>query len=92
MMQQKRREMMPSFVKKSLEPLDKKRSEELGRLKTREDWENHQAEIRKRFSEYFGKFPEKSPLNAKIIDIIDREKYSIEKLIFESSAKLLLFC
>jgi cephalosporin-C deacetylase-like acetyl esterase len=78
------REMMPSFVKKSLEPLDKKRSEELGKLKTREDWKKHQHEIRQRLSEYFGKFPEKTPLNAKIIDVIEREKYTIEKLIFET--------
>ena len=31
-----------------------------------------------------GEFPEKTPLNAKIVGKIERDKYVIEKLIFES--------
>ena len=82
--QRQAREMMPNFVEKPLKLLQKKRTEELKRLKTPEDWKKRQNKIRARFDEYFGKFPKKTPLNPRIIDVIDREKYVIEKLIFES--------
>jgi len=82
--QSKAREMMPKFVKESLKPVYEERTEALKQLKTAEDWKKRQNEIRARFEEYFGKFPEKTPLKPRIIDVIDKEKYSIEKLIFES--------
>ena len=66
-----------------------RRSEETGlalqaRLKTRSDAEAYVADVRKRIQRCFGPFPEKTPLNARVTGVVDRDVYTIEKVIFES--------
>lgn len=53
-------------------------------LKTKEDALQHVAETKARIEQSFGKLPEKTPLNARITGVVEREEYRIEKLIFES--------
>jgi len=53
-------------------------------LKTREDAEKYVQSVRQRCLASFGPFPEKTPLNAKITGVVDRDTYKIEKLVFES--------
>ena len=54
-------------------------------LKTKADAEAHVVDIRKKIASCFAPFPKKkSPLNAKIVGVVDRETYTIEKLIYES--------
>ena len=40
--------------------------------------------VRERIRECFGPFPEKTPLNARVVKVIDRDTYRIENVIFES--------
>ncbi len=47
-------------------------------------WKKKQDEVRKNLNKYFGEFPEKTPLNAKITGKLEYDKYTIEKIIFES--------
>ncbi|NUP99432.1 MAG: acetylxylan esterase, partial [Armatimonadetes bacterium] len=43
-----------------------------------------QAGVRGRLAEYFGPFPERTPLKPRLVQTIDRPAYAIEKIVFES--------
>jgi len=81
------REMLGRFVDLNIKPVLEKRKAELAALKTPQQWKARQKKIRSRLHEFFGQFPQKTPLNAKIVGKLDRDKYVIEKLIFESQPK-----
>ncbi len=53
-------------------------------LQTKADGERYIAEVRRKIAQCFGPFPEKTPLNAKITGKVERDAYTIEKVIFES--------
>lgn len=53
-------------------------------LKTPEAIAARQRELRARFIESIGGFPEKTPLNAKVVAKEERDGYRIEKVIYES--------
>ena len=53
-------------------------------LKTREAVADRQRELRTKFVEALGGFPEKTPLNAKVVGKEDRDGYRVEKIIYES--------
>jgi len=53
-------------------------------LKTKADAEAYVRGVREKIATCFGKFPEKTPLNAKVTGKLDRDAYTIEKVIFES--------
>lgn len=78
------REMLSRFVQSNINPILEKRKAELSRLKTPQEWKARQEQTRSRLHEFFGEFPQKTPLNARIVGKLDREKYIIEKLVFES--------
>jgi len=47
-------------------------------------WNTQQAEVRKTLMDIVGPFPERTPLNAKIVRVIDKADYRIEHIVFES--------
>ncbi len=49
-----------------------------------EKWKARQEIIRQNLHKHFGEFPERTPLNPKITGKLEYEKYTIEKVIFES--------
>jgi dienelactone hydrolase len=53
-------------------------------LKTKADAENYIRTVREKIARCFGPLPEKTPLNAKITGTVERDAYTIEKVIFES--------
>ena len=53
-------------------------------LHTRNDAENYVREVRAKIQKCFGPWPDKTPLNARVIGILERETYNVEKVIFES--------
>lgn len=53
-------------------------------LKTQAAVEAHVQAVRKRIRQSFGPEPEKTPLNAKVTGVVERDVYRIEKVIFES--------
>jgi len=61
-----------------------KRSQSISDLHSLDSWERRQEYIRETLSEIVGPFPEKSPLNPKIVKIINKDRYKIEHIIFES--------
>ena len=53
-------------------------------LKTKADAEAYIRSVREKIATCFGPFPEKTPLNAKVTGTVERDAYTIEKVIFES--------
>lgn len=54
------------------------------RLKTKADAEAYVREVREKIQRCFAPFPEKTPLNARVTGVVERDAYKIEKVIFES--------
>jgi dienelactone hydrolase len=63
------------------------RANEVGRLSTAAQWESRQEKVRKLLKDAVGEFPQKTPLNAKVVDVIVKKDYKVEKIIFESQPK-----
>ena len=73
-----------NYVETRIDSLMEKRKSELAELKDPAEWKARQVQIRARLHEFFGEFPEKTPLNARIVGKLDRKGYTIEKVIYES--------
>jgi dienelactone hydrolase len=61
-----------------------RRAERLAGLKTKADAEAYVAEVREKIQTAFGPWPERTPLNARVTGVVERDAYRIEKVIFES--------
>jgi hypothetical protein len=62
-----------------------KRGEEVrAKLTTKVEAEAYIREVRDKIAKCFGPFPEKTPLNAKVTGKLERDAYTIEKVVFES--------
>lgn len=48
------------------------------------DWQERQRWIKQKLLEIAGPFPEKTPLNAKVMRVLKKETYRIEHIVFES--------
>jgi len=78
------RRIFSDFVQAKIDTIMEKRRAELALLKTPDEWRARQKQTREQLYKYFGEFPERTPLNSKTLDKIDRDGYIIEKVIFES--------
>lgn len=65
------------------EALDR-RLEEYARLKTPKQIRVWQTKTRNRFRELLGGFPERTPLNAKVVGKLQGDGFRVEKIIYES--------
>jgi len=61
-----------------------KRANTIAQLNTLSDWQQRQKWERKTLMDIVGPFPEKTPLNARIIRKIDKDEYKVEHIIYES--------
>jgi len=66
----------------------KDRVSKIATLKTEGQWLKRQQEVRQTLMELVGPFPEKTPLNPRIVEIINKKGYRLEKTIFESRPNL----
>ena len=53
-------------------------------LKTEGQWLRRQAEVRQALMKIVGPFPEKTPLNPRMVGVLEGDGYRVEKLIYES--------
>lgn len=60
------------------------RSKKVHALRTLDAWKDYQKSVRKKLQDVVGPFPEKTPLNAKIVSTVTRDNYKVEDIIFES--------
>lgn len=61
-----------------------KRTAEISEIKDPEQWVRRQNKIKETLKDLVGPFPEKSPLNARILRSVDKGKFRMEHLVFES--------
>ncbi|WP_439620710.1 alpha/beta hydrolase family protein [Gemmata sp.] len=63
---------------------EKKGADLRAALKTKADAEGYVRGVREKIAKCFGPFPEKTPLNAQVTGTLDRDAYTVEKVVFES--------
>ena len=61
-----------------------KRADKIAKLSFLSEWQQYQQWLRKTLLNVVGPFPEKTPLNAKVIRIIDKDDYKVEHIVYES--------
>ncbi len=76
--------MLLSMLTREAALLYDKRSAEVALIKTGQEWKERQKLAEDKLSDIIGPFPEKTPLNAKILSVIKRDGYRIEKIVYES--------
>ncbi len=59
-------------------------------LKTKAEAQSYVREVKVKIRSCFGPLPAKTPLNAKVTGTVDRDAYTIEKVIFESRPNFLV--
>jgi len=62
----------------------KKRADAVSSLNSLSEWQDRQKVIKEALLEIVGPFPEKTPLNAKILNTIQKDNYRIEHIVYES--------
>ncbi|HUU28460.1 MAG TPA: alpha/beta hydrolase family protein [archaeon] len=60
------------------------RDQELSKLNTKVDWIKRQAKVKEILMQIVGPFPEKTPLNPRITQVVKKDGYRIEKIIYQS--------
>ncbi len=60
------------------------RAEAVSKLHTRSDWEQRRHDVRQTIAATIGPFPEKTPLNPRVMRTIEKEHYTVEHIIYES--------
>lgn len=76
--------MLHTFLLKEAKKHFDARRDVVAKLKTPEEIQARQAFLKKKFRDALGDFPEKTPLNAKIVGTIKGDGYRVEKIVFES--------
>lgn len=80
-------ELMEKYLLKLCNEAFERRDANYEKLKTPEDCAAYQRRMKSFFLEQLGEFPERTPLNAKVVDSQTRDGYRIEKVIYESQPK-----
>jgi len=60
------------------------RAEEMDRLQSPEEWRKRQDEVRNTIWQIMGHFDEKTPLNVRITDTVQKSAFRVENIIYES--------
>jgi cephalosporin-C deacetylase-like acetyl esterase len=78
------RRMLPSYLNNIGLQMLTQRQRQIERLATIEDVSRRRAYLRQQMLNDLGGFPERTPLNARVVGVLQRPGYRIEKVIFES--------
>jgi len=60
------------------------RDREIAGLKSKSDWLKRQERVKSALRDLLGPFPQKTPLNARVLSVVGKDGYRIEKIIYES--------
>jgi cephalosporin-C deacetylase-like acetyl esterase len=80
-------EMMDAYLKRLAYDAFDRRKAEYEKIKTVEQQMDYGKRMREFFVAQLGGFPERTPLNAKVVGSLARDGYRIEKIIFESQPR-----
>lgn len=61
-----------------------KRKENLSKNHSLSYWQARQVTVRQTLNQIVGPFPDKTPLNAKVLKVVNKDGYKVEQIIFES--------
>src|SRR5262245_26357397 len=78
------RKMLSSYLLAEAQKHFDARRAAVAALKTPEDVRRRQKELRAKFIEALGGFPEKTPLNARVVGTEQRDGYRIDKVVYET--------
>lgn len=81
------REMLHAYLMEKVHHAPDRRKAEYEAVETPEQMDAYQTEMRQFFVEQLGGFPERTPLNARLVGREQRDGYRIEKVIFESQPR-----
>ncbi len=81
------RNMLPNYVHRDAIRLLDERRRAVERITSRKDVMARRTYLREQMTAALGGFPERTPLNARTVAVLDRGDYKIEKVIFESQPK-----
>jgi cephalosporin-C deacetylase-like acetyl esterase len=76
--------MVQEFFVARENEIHQQRLKRLSALKTKADAQAYVQGVRNRIRESFGPFPQKTPLNPRVMRVVERDAYKIENVIFES--------
>ena len=76
--------MMRDYLTALVDAQFARRNEMLAKLSTAEDWDQHAEYIRKSMLAWTGPFPPRTPLRPRVMGKIERQTYTVEKILFES--------
>ena len=78
------REMLPNHLNRLAFSLLEERKRTVSRISTAADVAKRKSYIRECMLSALGGLPERTPLNARVVGVLDRDGYRVEKVIFES--------
>ena len=82
--------MMSDYLTALVDQQFAERTALLAGLKTAEDWDRHAAFIRDSMAAWTGPLPKRTPLKARVTGRINRDMYTLEKILFESRPNFLV--
>jgi dienelactone hydrolase len=82
--------LVQEYFVRQVRQAERRGTERKQALKTKADAEAFVKDVRARIAESFGPKPQRTPLNAKVTGVVEREAYNIEKVIFESRPGMLV--
>ena len=80
--------MLQEYYVGRMRKLSAERDQARGKIRTKSDVLKLRAIVRAKLAQSFGPLPERTPLNARMTGRFEREKYIVEKIIFESRPSL----
>jgi len=76
--------MVHEWYVEQVRAAERESNEARAKLTTKQDAETYVSQVRQKIARCFGPLPEKTHLNAKVTGTVERDAYTIEKVIFES--------
>jgi Acetyl xylan esterase (AXE1) len=81
------RNMLPAYVNQLAKSLLQERERKIARFSTPAEISERKTYLRTCMLQALGGLPERTPLNAQVMGVLDRGDYKIEKIIFESQPR-----
>jgi cephalosporin-C deacetylase-like acetyl esterase len=83
-------DMLSQHLLRRFEELEEQNARRRTAMDTADAWRTQREELLAHYRQMLGRFPERSPLEARVTGRIERETYTIEKLIYESQPGFLV--
>ena len=82
--------MVHDYLGRRVRESDRANLAGISKLQSKEEAQQYVLSVRKKIQSCFGAFPTKTPLNARVTGKVERDGYTIEKVLFESRPNFLV--